>query len=205
MTLNIWNNNTTAEKIDKIWESDSEQNHRAHIAKTINKYLPENITLLDAGCGSGEVYKHLKPYLDAKNCDYFGIDGSVPFIDICRKRYCNDFQNTPSDNWIDQQKIRFELQNLFGTIFSDKTFDFTICIDVIQHVAYYEAILKELFRITKKKLLFRTWVSNDPDKIVFDDDVNNNIYNEEALINYCKLISAGRVERLEKGLYVISK
>jgi len=205
MTFNIWNDNTTANQIDKIWESKSEQQHRAHIAKTIDKYLPENITLLDAGCGSGEVYKHIKPYLDNKNCNYFGIDGSIPFIDLCRKRYYNDLQIVVSDTWMEQQKVRFELQNLFGTIFSDKTFDFTICIDVIQHVAYYESILKELFRITKKKLLFRTWVSTEPDKIVFEGDVNNNVYNEDALINYCKLISAGKFERLEKGLYIISK
>jgi len=202
---NIWNKDEVANQIDEIWESKTEQDHRNHIASVINQYLVEGTILLDAGCGSGEVYKHIRGYLQDKNIRYLGIDGSVPFIEKCRDRYKDDFQIIENDNWTHREMVRFELQNLFGTVFADKLFDMTICIDVVQHVGYYESILKEIFRITKKKLLVRTWVHDEADKIVFDGEVNNNIYNEQMFISYCQLISAGKFEKIETGLYLLSK
>jgi ubiquinone/menaquinone biosynthesis C-methylase UbiE len=203
--INIWNKDEIANQIDEVWESKVEQNHRNHVADIINQHMIEDGILLDAGCGSGEVYKHIRHYLKEKNVRYMGIDGSVPFIEKCRERYKADFQLLDHEHWIQREMVRFELQNLFGTVFSDKMFDMTICIDVIQHVGYYEAILKEIFRITRKKMLIRTWVHDESDQIVFNDDVNNNIYNEQMLISYCQLISAGRCEKIETGLYLLSK
>jgi ubiquinone/menaquinone biosynthesis C-methylase UbiE len=70
---NVWNKNDYAEGIDKYWEvTNNEQDHRIHLAETINKYLEENTIMLDAGCGSGEVYKRLSNYLKNKNVRYFG-------------------------------------------------------------------------------------------------------------------------------------
>jgi ubiquinone/menaquinone biosynthesis C-methylase UbiE len=131
------------------------------------------------------------------------LDGSIPFIDKCRERYKSDFSSNDENDWIQREKVRFELQNLFGTVFDEGTFDTSICIDVVQHVGYYESLLKEIFRITKKHLIIRTWVSKKEDKIIFDDEVNNNIYNEENLVNFLNMISGGHCKIIEKGLYVI--
>jgi len=200
----VWNDNEKADGIDKYWGEDGEQNHRIIISEIINKYIEPGSVVLDAGCGSGEVYKYLKPYLSEKEAFYFGIDGSIPFLNKCRERYNEDCILTENKDWLHHKKVRFELQNLFETVFSDNCFDLVICIDVVQHVQYYENILKEIFRITKNKLILRTWVQK-ADVIDFDGEVYNNYYNQSKLFDFCNSLSQGKIKTLESGLYVLSK
>jgi len=200
--LNVWNSNDKANEIEQCWETEQEQQHRQQVARIVNQYLMNENILLDAGCGSGEVYKYLREYLKEKNAYYIGIDGSIPFLDKCRVRYSADNSFADVENWIHQNRVRFELQNLEKTVFLDNTFDLAICIDVVQHVQYYESIIKEIFRISKS-LIIRTWLSKKPDKIDFKGEYYDNIYNEEMFSNFCSKL--GKCKGIENGLYLLSK
>ena len=198
-------NNNTAEEMDRCWEKKGEQDYKKIIAGIVNRYIQPESVVLDAGCKSGEVYKYLKPYLIDKNAYYIGIDGSIPFLDMCRKRYNDDCVDTEHNDWIHYKKVRFELQNLGGTVFVDDCFDTTICIDVLQHFPCYKTILKELFRITKDKLIFRTWVHDKVETINFKGGLYKNFYSKKELFAYCESITQGKVKCIENGLYLLSK
>jgi len=201
-----WNDSKNIHKIDNNWNSiDQEQTHRVFLAKKINNELKQNDLLLDAGCGSGEVYKRLKEYIEKKNVRYMGVDGSVPFIDLCRNRYKEDI-NLPNINkqWEESFKVRFELQNLYNLIFPENTFDITIHIDVVQHCYYYEEVLRNLYYVTKRTLFIRTWVHNGEDKIVEKLDTYSNIYNKQKFFNFLKTLDSN-VSDEGNGIFIIRK
>lgn len=200
-----WNNSKHIKEIDNNWNSiDSEQSHRIFISKKINEYLKNEELLLDAGCGSGEVYKQLKKFLEQKNIRYFGIDGSIPFINLCRNKFYNDI-DLPDINkqWEESFKVRFELQNLYKLIFPENTFDITINIDVIQHCYYYEEVLKNLYYVTKRLLFVRTWVHNKEDEISHHH-MYDNIYNKQKFVSFLKTLS-NDISDEGNGIFIIRK
>jgi ubiquinone/menaquinone biosynthesis C-methylase UbiE len=186
-----WDKNNNAQKIEVEWhKNETEQIHRENVANAIFKNLLPNDKVLDAGCGSGEVYKYLKPLLEQKNASYMGIDGSMEFLKLSRSKFPD---------------TQFELQNLYGLTLSNDSFDVVYCIDVLQHCNYYEQAIKELLRVTKRVLLIRTWVhGKKEDNLSFDNEFYNNIYSKDKLIKFLKTLSSNVKEKGE-GLLVIKK
>jgi ubiquinone/menaquinone biosynthesis C-methylase UbiE len=199
-----WSSNQRINDIDSYWRDPKEQIHRQNLVNTISKFLSDNIFFLDAGCGSGEVYKYLSPILKKKNITYLGVDGSIPFLDLARQRYKEDTTISPSDDWRTSFKTRFELQNLYALTFPNNTFDITMCIDVVQHCKHYELVIPELMRVTKQKLFLRTWVNAEKeDKLVHGGEMFDNIYSHEKLLSF--LQAFGTVQDLNGGFYLVTK
>ena len=63
-------------------------------------FLPDNASILDIGCGSGEP---IARYLIENGCDVTGIDASSSLIKLCRERF-------PQNSWIigDMREMRLE-------------------------------------------------------------------------------------------------
>lgn len=110
-----------------------------------------NKTILDAGCGMGD----LIPYLYAKsdNFKYLGVDVTKPFIDVARKRY---------------EGHDFELKNPFEDKFESK-FDIVISSGVLNSTSenWLESrkeMIKELFELSQEVLAFNMAGSFQPIK-----------------------------------------
>lgn len=89
--------------------------------------------VLDAGCGGGAYVE----YLARRGFDVTGCDKHMDFLDVARAR---------------ASLGHYMQEDLTALKFPDKTFDFTYCLDVLEHVDDRAAI-RELARVTRKRLL----------------------------------------------------
>ena len=98
------------------------------------KYVVGN-SVLDAGCGGGG-FVH---YLAGEGLDATGLDKHGMFLDVAREQ---------------RFRGRFVQADLARPLpFADGSFDTTICLDVLEHVANDLETIRELARVTRRRLL----------------------------------------------------
>jgi SAM-dependent methyltransferase len=90
-------------------------------------------SILDAGCGGG-AYAH---HFSMRGFKVVGVDKHPEFLDLARGR---------------GGEATFVEADIACLPFPDKSFDTTICFDVLEHVDDYRAII-ELTRVTRKRLV----------------------------------------------------
>lgn len=117
------------------WQSIQEETGRI-----LSKYLPRNGTLLDAGCGCGDVFALLP-----SSARYIGVDLSPDFIEIAKLRY---------------PFVRFEVAALDDLgLFDDDVFDLAVGRSVEGTVGgnmpdgYWDRCVAEVLRVAKRFLL----------------------------------------------------
>jgi len=92
-------------------------------------------TVLDAGCGGGGFVD----YLCRKGFDATGVDKFGMFLGVAdQKGFRGNF-------------LQADLTERLP--FADKSFDTTICLDVLEHVTDDRAAIRELARVTRKRLV----------------------------------------------------
>jgi len=101
----------------------------------------EDKTILDAGCGMGDLLPYL--YSKADNFKYLGVDINSGFIDIAKKRYENH---------------RFEVGNPFSGKFGQQ-FDLVVTsgvmnINVKNWQSNRKTMIKNLFALSREALAF---------------------------------------------------
>ena len=99
----------------------------------LDQYVVGN-RVLDAGCGGGGYVR----YLSQCGYDAVGVDNQDQFLALA--------VHAPSGG----QFVNADLTE--GLPFDDKSFDTTICFDVLEHVDD-ERVLRELARVTRKRLI----------------------------------------------------
>jgi ubiquinone/menaquinone biosynthesis C-methylase UbiE len=103
----------------------------------IRRYaLPDNIAILDAGCGTGEVSFRLAELFPRARV--LGVDILDPHLDLARSRYA---RLAP--------RLTFEHQSIFELEAADRTFDLTVCRHVIHSIPHPDRVLGELARVTR--------------------------------------------------------
>jgi ubiquinone/menaquinone biosynthesis C-methylase UbiE len=103
----------------------------------IRRYaLPDNISILDAGFGTGEVSSRLAELFP--RASVLGVDIVDPHLDLARSRYA---RLAP--------RLTFAHQSIFELDAADRTFDLTVCRHVIHSIPYPERVLGELARVTR--------------------------------------------------------
>lgn len=113
---------------------------RTSIWDKVKEFLDEaksNSTLLDVGCGGGQ------NMLYRNDLQSTGIDICPEFLKLCIDKKLNVIDG-----------------NILEIPFPDNSFDSVICIAVIHHLKTYDErmkAIKELLRVTKKRLLFSFW------------------------------------------------
>jgi ubiquinone/menaquinone biosynthesis C-methylase UbiE len=98
--------------------------------------LPENVKILDIGCGPGQMIADLMQ----KRYELWGIDISEQMIDIA-KRKCAI--NKPDS------AVHFAVGNIEGLEFEDNFFDVIICSGVVEYLKDDSRWIKELLRVLK--------------------------------------------------------
>ena len=127
-------------KYNKIWTEDPNYRRKSpellflqslHIENWDHELYPR---WLSAGCGAGAGMR----YMMGKQYDVIGVD--------LADELAADFQDVPD---------RFISASLHELPFLDNRFDVTCCCDVLEHMpkSLIEQTLKELIRVTEKKLL----------------------------------------------------
>jgi ubiquinone/menaquinone biosynthesis C-methylase UbiE len=98
--------------------------------------LPDDVRILDAGCGTGEISSRLADlYPRAK---VLGIDIIDAHLDLARRRYAHL-----------APRLTFEHRSIFELGLPDRTFDLTVCRHVTHSVPHPDRVVRELARVTK--------------------------------------------------------
>lgn len=139
-----------AEKMNSLYYSvyltrrdDWKNIEKAH-REIIEKEIPLDARVLDAGCGFGRGYEMLKPR------KYLGVDFSPDFIEKAKSLYEGDFMVG------DLTSLPFK-----------KEFDWAVCISIKQMIIgkssqeHWDRMEKELKRVAKKILILEY---TDPEK-----------------------------------------
>lgn len=97
--------------------------------------------ILEIGFGAGKEYENLV-YKHKRKVHYRGYDVSEKFLQSCQKRFPEgDFRYGSVDNITEL----------------DNSWDMVLCRHVLEYVKDWKLALKELFRVTKNKLVVIVW------------------------------------------------
>jgi len=133
-------------------------NYRKHTSKNpVQKYLIERFyttflaeikklkpdSILDVGCGEGFTLERLQDAGIGKKLE--GVDYLDTAIQIGRKQF---------------PQFTLRQGNIYALPYKDDSFDLLICSEVLEHLEHPDEALKELFRVTKKYVVFS--VPNEP-------------------------------------------
>lgn len=129
-------------------------------------------SLLDFGCGQGRYFPWQQKYLD-KIHSYIGVDIDPEVI----KKAILQYRNHP--NFTTDTFHHIDGNNL--SLFEDKSFDTTILVEVIEHIANLqslETLLKECIRVTKKNIMLTTPNCSDEEflrkhRLIYDHYVHS--------------------------------
>ncbi len=92
--------------------------------------------VLDVGCASGGFFNIMRSF---EPCvEYTGVDLSERAVELARERY---------------PEARFIVTEGFGLPFEDNTFDIVHCTSVFNNEPNYQAMLKEMYRVSNRFVL----------------------------------------------------
>ena len=153
---------------------DLEESHwlyrglRGLLLQTVKKYFAkgQNVTILDAGCGTGYNLKYFDKYGVS-----FGVDISPAALTYCRERGLN----------------RIVQASVLALAFPDESFDMAVSIDVLYHNAVKNdsQAISELYRILKNDgILIINLPAHEYLRRPHDDRVHTrHRYNRSELLN----------------------
>lgn len=109
---------------------------QGHLAAILDKHISHSSTILEVGCGTGQLSLFLKRY----NRLIFGIDLSIPSLKLAESfRLRNDINN-----------VFFSKMNIFNLQFKNEVFDYVISNGVLHHTYNTEIAFKNILKPLKK-------------------------------------------------------
>lgn len=121
------------------------------MGEDIQAYFGQGNSILEVGCGSGLIYEEMLRRAVLAPDSYIGGDVSEKMLEIARARY---------------PKVDFRHLDIFDLSFAATN---VVCIQVLQHLPYYQEALRNLVRITAKKLYIMSWfIPESEDQLLFD-------------------------------------
>ncbi len=138
-----------------LWNSSQSQIQRFQAMKGILDYYNRDYTLLDVGCGFGDLYNYLI-HSDMIPKLYVGIDGTLKLIKIAESRHKS---NIAKFIHIDFQDFYFNMMNQesaskhhripskFDFVFASGLFGLYYHKDWDEHVGYVLEMCKQMFEI----------------------------------------------------------
>jgi len=98
--------------------------------------LPERASILDAGCGTGEISFRLASLFT--QAEVLGVDIVDAHLDLARSRYAGL-----------APRLRFDHQSVYELREPDERFDLTVCRHVLHAIPHADAVVRELVRVTR--------------------------------------------------------
>jgi len=103
----------------------------------ISKYNDKRISVLDLGCGGGNIVGYLNKHFP--KWQVYGVDPSKRALSLAKKKY---------------PQVKFSKSSAQRLKFPDKKFDVVLALDVIEHVENYPKMISEAKRVMKQDGLF---------------------------------------------------
>ena len=104
----------------------------------ISRYgLPDDLAILDAGCGTGEISSRLAERFPRARV--LGVDILDAHLELARARHA---RLAP--------RLAFEHRSVFDLGLSDGSFDLTVCRHVLHSIPHADAVLANLARVTRR-------------------------------------------------------
>jgi ubiquinone/menaquinone biosynthesis C-methylase UbiE len=119
---------TLAAQAEAIWPQE-----RALFARYDLRDAP---SILDAGCGTGEIASRLADLYP--RADVLGVDIIDAHLDLARARYAAL-----------GGRLRFENRTVYGLGLPDASFDLTVCRHVVHAIPHADRVIAELVRVTR--------------------------------------------------------
>ena len=141
-----WNNFWSARQKDDQFKKPSWSKKR--IMDILDRYVNKDLTVLDAGCGSG----FFSNYFISKGCKVYSLDSSEKALEIARKITQNKSFEYLKRDLLDEN-LGFEFKSTFDLIFTDGLFEHFQRED-------QEKIMKTFITMKKKEGLIVTFVPN---------------------------------------------
>ena len=114
----------------------NKSNKQGHLATILDKNIKYNSTILEVGCGTGQLSLFLKRY----NRLILGIDLSLPSLKLAEEfRLRNDINN-----------VFFSRMNIFNLQIKSEVFDYVISNGVLHHTYNTEIALKNILKPLKR-------------------------------------------------------
>jgi SAM-dependent methyltransferase len=179
-----------AERINRLgptvqalgWRNKEQQNLRFEIFQQLIS-LENNISVLDVGCGFGDLYNFLSEKI---NVDYTGCDLSPVVIEYANKNRVGG-KFTVRDILEDPYQ-----ENSFDYVFMSGLFNYKID----NNLSYLKSMINEGFRISNKSLMF-----NLTSTLVDYQDQQLYYYKPEEVLNFCSTLSRRFILRHDYPLY----
>ena len=174
----------------------------------INKCLAEfptnKVEVYDVGCGTGT----LSFYLASKGYSVYGSDISKNSVDTCKRN---------SKNLNLESKIIFDLKE-FPNQLPDKTFDFILCSEILEHISDDNKGIKSIYKLLNKNGILLITVPSTNSflyKIGFTKEFDKNVghlrrytvksLSDKLVFNNFKIIHVKKFEGLLRNLLFCSK
>ncbi|MDP2660267.1 MAG: class I SAM-dependent methyltransferase [Dehalococcoidia bacterium] len=149
---NRWDDPLIAQQIDAYWRnSPDEITHRQCLAALVHEQMEfDSDTLLEVGCGTGQVFEAIRAELDGRTPEYYGVDANKAMLNIALSRH----SGFTGHQWF----ARGEAEHLR---FKDAEFDHVFAFEVFGHMADCTKALPELIRVARKTAIFTLWIKED--------------------------------------------
>lgn len=196
-----WDEGEAAQSIDFYWvDNKFEANWRKLLVSDIQAEFGKKAPILEVGCGSGLIYEEMLRHRVVTTKSYLGGDISQNMLALARQRF---------------PTAKFADLDIFNMPFPDKSQPNVICIHVLQHLPHYAEAMKELARITNRKLYMTSWFNQTgEDNIVWEDTpwgspFYNNRYSLPKFLtfiydNFCADVKSLCVKHLVGPSYSVS-
>ncbi|MBI3554728.1 MAG: methyltransferase domain-containing protein [Deltaproteobacteria bacterium] len=123
------------------------------VAAQMRNLVREGDHILDVGCGAGHYLRSLRSSIKV-TFRYTGADATPLYLDYAKKA----FQGVPN--------VDFTQGDIFALPFPDKSFDVVMCNNVLMHLPSVEQPIRELCRVAKRAVLFRTLVGENSFRVL---------------------------------------
>jgi len=125
---------------------------------TISKFINDNESVLDVGCGPGWNYEHFRDVEGLKLTDYKGTDYSELMIEGALLKY---------------PEAKFEVADARDMGEGNNTWDVVLLQDIVEHTNGYKLPVKEALRIARKRVIVVFWRLTDGEEDTINDDGND--------------------------------
>ncbi|MBU0574470.1 MAG: class I SAM-dependent methyltransferase [Candidatus Margulisbacteria bacterium] len=164
------------------WKDPNNQKLRFRIFEELIRTIPmKKFSVLDVGCGFGDLYGHLNRA--GLRFDYTGVDISEKLLEVAAKKY---------------PKAMFEARDILTDKKNDR-YDFVFCSGLFNirfreepdHMEFVRSMLLRM-RDISKKAVGANFLSVSAVPYVAEDDLNKNQYyyfRPEDILSFCNFIS----------------
>ena len=139
---------------------DPDYQHKPHVRRSqelVLEYLRQTVlrsagavSLLDAACGNGRLYRALEEADFLRSVDYRGLDMSPKLVEAARRI-------SPGG--------AFELGSIEAMPYAAESFDVVVTQHVLRYLESYEAAVRELLRVSRRVVILVEKEAADEDRL----------------------------------------